>query len=266
MPVSSKPFVPSHRQFPASPVRQAGEGILNLIFPDRCFLCGSPVARVRDRGVCGNCWDEAVNLRLQPPWCPLCGLPFQMPLEDAGHLCGACSLQTPPFSGARSFGYYTAQLSRLVQAFKFERRRNLARPLASLLAAACLETWRREEFDLAVPVPLHPRRRRERGFNQAVLLAVALQEQLMLPYSEAPLSRTRDTLPQVGLSDAERSSNVKSAFRCKQPALVRNRRILLVDDVMTTGATAASAAEALLAAGARSVTVLTVARAVPGIE
>lgn len=265
-PVGSKTSIPSHRQLAASPIHQAGDGILNLVFPDRCFLCGAPVARLRDRSVCGDCWDKAVNLRLQAPWCPSCGLPYQVPLQDSGHLCGACSLRTPPFSGARSFGYYTAQLSRLVQGFKFERRRNLAKPLASLLAAAYLDTWRREDFELAVPVPLHPRRRRERGFNQAALLAVALQEQLMLPCSESPLSRTRDTLPQVGLSDAERHRNLRSAFRCDHPAKVRGRRILLVDDVMTTGATAASAAEALLAAGARSVSVLTVARAVPGIE
>lgn len=264
-PVSSKPALPSHRRLPVSRISRACDGILNLVFPDRCFLCATPVARLRDCSICGNCWERAVSLRLNPPWCPSCGLPFQMPLTDEGHLCGACSVQTPPFSGARSFGYYAAQLSRLVQGFKFERRRNLAKPLASLLAAACLETWRREAFDLVVPVPLHPRRRRERGFNQAALLAAALQEQLMLPYSESPLSRVRDTLPQVGLSDAERSRNLRSAFRCDRPALVRSKRVLLVDDVMTTGATASSATEALLAAGARSVSILTVARAVPGI-
>ena len=265
-PVSSKPVLPSHRHLPASRISQACDGILNLIFPDRCFLCTAPVARLRDCSVCGDCWGKAVSLRLKPPWCPSCGLPFQTPLTDEGHLCGACSVQTPPFSGARSFGYYAAQLSRLVQGFKFERRRNLAKPLASLLASAYLETWRREEFELVVPVPLHPRRRRERGFNQAALLAAALQEQLMLPCSESPLSRVRDTLPQVGLSDAERQRNLRSAFRCDRPALVRDRRILLVDDVMTTGATVASASDALLTAGARSVSVLTVARAVPGIE
>ena len=264
--MSSKPAVPSHRQLPVSRVGLACDAILNLIYPDRCFLCATPVARLRDCSVCGNCWDRAVSLRLKPPWCPSCGLPFQMPLPDAGHLCGSCSVETPPFSGARSFGYYSAELSRLVQGFKFERRRNLARPLASLQASAYLETWRREDFEIIVPVPLHPRRRRERGFNQAALLAAALQELLLLPHSESPLSRVRDTLPQVGLSDAERKHNLRSAFRCERPALVRNRRVLLLDDVMTTGATAASAAEALLAAGARSVSVLTLARAVPGIE
>jgi len=264
--VSSRTNVPSRRQFPASPVRRAGDGILNLIFPDRCLLCDAPVSRLSDSSVCGSCWDSAVNLRLQPPCCPSCGLPFQMPAQEPGHLCGGCSVQTPPFSGSRSFGYYAAQLSRLVQAFKFEGRRDLARPLAALLASAYLEAWHREDFELAVPVPLHPRRRRERGFNQSKLLAAALQEQLMLPYSEAPLCRTRDTPPQVGLPDAERYRNLRSAFRCDRSGMVRGRRILLIDDVMTTGATVSSATEALLDAGARSVSVLTVARAVPGIE
>ncbi len=181
------------------------------------------------------------------------------------HLCGACSVEMPPFAGARSFGYYTGEISRLVQGFKFERRRNLVGLLAPLLAAAFGATWSRSDFDVVVPLPLHPRRQRERGFNQAALLASRLAKSLVVPCSQGALARVRDTPPQVGLTDAERLRNVRAAFECRRQAPVAGRRVLLVDDVMTTGATASSATEALCEAGARSVAVLTVARAVPGM-
>jgi ComF family protein len=155
-------------------------------------------------------------------------------------------------------------LSRLVQAFKFDGRRNLASLLAPMLRVAFAGSWSRDECDLIVPVPLHGQRKRERGYNQSALLAARLARDMVLPWSEAALTRTRDTPPQVGLTDARRFENLRSAFRSHHAGLVRGKRILLVDDVMTTGATVASASAALLEAGARSVSVLTVARSVPG--
>jgi len=229
------------------------------------LLCGAEVTRWRECGVCTSCWGRVLQLNLRIPWCACCGLPFQFEHEGAGHLCVGCSVGLPLFTGARSFGYYTAELSRLIQGFKFDGRRNLAQLLAPLLAAALASTWSRSDFDLIIPVPLHPRRHRERGFNQSALLAARLAKYLVLPYSERALTRIRHTPPQVGLADAERLRNLSGAFRCGRPDLVARRRILLVDDVMTTGATAASASEALRVAGASSVAVLTVARAVPGV-
>jgi len=115
-----------------------------------------------------------------------------------------------------------------------------------------------------VPVPLHPRRKRERGFNQSALLAAGLEKYLVIQSLEGALTRIRHTRPQVGLADADRLRNLQNAFRCGRRELVDGKRVLLVDDVMTTGATASSATLALRNAGARSVAVLTVARAVPG--
>ncbi len=166
----------------------------------------------------------------------------------------------PPYAGARSFGYYTAELSGLIQGLKFRGRKNLVKLLVPLLTQAFRDSWRREDFDLIVPVPLHIKRKRDRGYNQSELLARSLARQIAIPCGRA-LIRARSTVPQIGLTDLQRLENVRKAFRCANPQQINERRILLIDDVMTTGATAASASSTLLEAGARRVSVLTVARA-----
>jgi ComF family protein len=181
-------------------------------------------------------------------------------------LCLKCAVEVPPYSGARAFGYYASELSQLIQAFKFKGRRDLASLLAPLIASAYLESWPERGADVIVPVPLHSKRKRERGFNQAALLASMVGRLLGLGLCEKILVRVRHTAAQIGLTDAERSRNVWKVFKCAQPALARGKRLLLIDDVMTTGATVTSATEALLEAGALRVMVLTIARAVPGVE
>jgi ComF family protein len=245
---------------PASQVHRILDGLINLIFPDVCFICDVPIARRQDCGICSNCWNKAVGLKIVPPRCSSCGLPFQSFQDDTEHLCGTCILNTPPYSGARAFGHYTAELSRLIQGLKFHGKQNLAGTLGPLLTGAFFDNWDREEFDLIVPVPLHPKRKRQRGYNQSELLSRSLERQIAIPCCSA-LIRTRATLPQIGLTDSQRQENVRNAFRCKNPTFVLKKRILLIDDVMTTGATVGSASRALMDAGALRVSVLTVARA-----
>jgi ComF family protein len=257
--VAPKPFFPTTRDVPVSYAGRLFDGLLNLLYPEVCFVCSAPVARHQDCGVCNGCWDKAVALKISPPRCSSCGLPLQNFEDESDHLCGNCILQMPPYSGARSFGYYTADLSRIVQELKFHGRRNLAGLLAPLLTEAFFESWGREDFDLIVPVPLHPSRKRERGYNQSELLARSLARQIAIPFQRA-LLRVRATLPQVGLTDTERRENVRRAFRCAHPQQISRKRILLIDDVMTTGATVASAAQTLLENGALRISVLTVAR------
>lgn len=266
MAVNSKPFFPTTRDLPPTLFRRLADSILNLIYPERCFICSQPVARVQDRAVCQDCWERVLQLRITPPWCPSCGLPYQQFDAGATHLCGRCSLQLPSYSGVRSFGYYRGELSSLIRGLKFEGRKNLVGLIAPLLASSLLESWDRKEIDLVIPMPLHPKRKRERGFNQAALLGRALARLVAVPYCESALARIRHTPPQVGLSDAERLRNVGQAFRCVSPRVVAQQRVLLVDDVMTTGATAASASETLMEAGALRVSIMTVARSVPGVE
>jgi len=175
-------------------------------------------------------------------------------------------LAPPPFSGARAYGYYSAELRLLVHRFKFSGRRDLVALFSPLMLAAFADWYSRADFDLVVAVPLHPGRRRERGFNQAALLARTLARDLGLPISETALGRTRSTQAQSGLSDAQRRLNVRGAFAVRNRTAVQEKHLLLVDDVMTTGATVASASRALLEAGALRVSVLTLARVVAGEE
>ena len=258
--MTPKYYVPTSRDLHPSQFQVLLDGVLNLVYPERCLICAVPVARRQDCSVCDECWEKSMALKIQSPRCSSCGLPFQTLRDDSDHLCGDCILQPPPYSGARSFGYYTAELSALVHGLKFHGRRNLIALLAPLLAEVFFENWNRENFDGLAPIPLHPRRKRERGYNQSELLAQSLSHKIAVPCVDG-LRRLRPTLPQVGLTDVQRHENVRKAFVCKDEALIRRKRILLIDDVMTTGATVSSAARALLDGGALRVSVLTIARA-----
>jgi ComF family protein len=261
--LSARPYIPTIRDRPATWLRILADSLLNLLYPDSCFVCEAPVVRHQDCGICAGCWEKALALRIDPPFCAACGLPFEGFDPGDAHLCSDCTSNPPSFSGARSFGYYEGELSLTVQEFKFHGRRNLAALLGPLLAGALASAWGRDQIDLLCPVPLHPKRKRERGFNQSELLASSASQLLAIPLARDLLRRTRYTPPQVGLTNPERMHNVRGAFRCPRPELIAGRRVLLVDDVMTTGATLGSAARELLDAGALRVGAVTVARAVP---
>jgi ComF family protein len=262
--VAPKPYYPTIRDLPDSKGRQILDCFLNLIYPETCFICSTPVGRRLDCGICAGCWNKAVALKIGPPLCSCCGLPFNSLDKNDEHLCGKCLLNMPCYSGARAFGYYTAELGLLIQELKFRGRRNLTGLLAPLLTSVYYEFWSRDEFDLIVPVPLHSKRKRERGYNQSELLAGALSAQIAIPCDCRSLVRVRSTIPQLGLSDSRRFENVQKAFRCENFREISGKRVLLIDDVMTTGATATSAAQALIEAGCLRVSVLTVARTALG--
>ncbi len=206
--------------------------------------------------------------------CARCGLPFPSPraLDSSVAECGACRDDASAFDGARSFGLYTGKLRRVVLRLKFAGDERLGGHLGELLAPIWDSLPRAGEFDspLIIPVPLHSSRRRERGFNQSELLAaglvLALRKQkggATPQVAKACLCRQRATPPQTGLSVAARRENLRGAFEVVKPQQVRGREIVLVDDVMTTGATLSACARALKRAGAARVMGLTVARATP---
>jgi competence protein ComFC len=194
-------------------------------------------------------------------FCASCRTPFQngFPLDAEGR-CALCRSGLRGFDAAYCYGSYEGALRELIHLYKYGRIKTLVRPLGDLLAAAMP---RDERFDAVTPVPLHWRRRWQRGFNQSELLAQDIARRCGIPMVGA-LRRVRTTLTQAGLSNTGRRRNVAKAFQCRGGARwvrrMEGKRILLIDDVMTTGSTAASCALALKRAGATRVALLTVAR------
>ena len=190
-------------------------------------------------------------------FCVSCRTPFQnrFPLDFEGR-CALCRAGLSGFDAAYCFGAYEGGLRELIHLFKYGKVRTLAGPLGDLLMEALP---RDERFDAIVPVPLHWRRRWQRGFNQAELLAREVSRRSGIPLCKA-LRRVRATSAQAGLSNHGRRRNVTAAFRCGGAADVRGRRLLLIDDVMTTGSTASACSRTLKRAGAERVSLLTIAR------
>jgi competence protein ComFC len=190
-------------------------------------------------------------------YCVQCRSPFlsRFPLDDEGR-CALCRRGVRGFDAAYSFGFYEDELRQLIHLFKYGRVQTLAAPLGRLLARALP---REQSFDLIVPMPLHWRKRWQRGFNQAELLAREIGRRTHTPVWNA-LRRVRNTTSQAGLTSAKRRKNVSGAFQARKQSKLNGSRVLLIDDVITTGATASSCARALKRGGASQVTLLTLAR------
>jgi ComF family protein len=175
---------------------------------------------------------------------------------DEHDLCTVCRESLANFDSAYSFGSYEGTLRQLIHLYKYGKIETLARPLSEFLVRALPVE---ESFDVVIAMPIHWRKRWERGFNQAELLARPIAKRYGLGLS-SNLQRSRYTKPQAGLSETERRTNLKGSFQVQRPAEIAGKRILLVDDVFTTGATLRTAAETLKKAGARRVSALTLAR------
>ena len=232
--------------------------LLDIIFPPRCHCCKSIVPGSHPIHLCSNCLDSMKPVA--SPFCPICGVPF---FTEGGidHACSSCLLHPPPFAAARAPFVYDGPVKNMIHHFKYERKLALRRPLA-LLVADRLATFAAETApDVIISVPLHPKRLRYRGYNQAVLLGETIARQWRVPLSRGNLRRIRWTEPQIELPAAERLRNVRGAFALAEPSLIEGKKVLLVDDVYTTGATVMECSRTLTGAGASAVFVVTVARA-----
>jgi ComF family protein len=240
----------------SSLVRPAFHALFSLFFPSDCRICSGPLSEVTRIPVCPACLKEPEPLMAEH-FCVSCRTPFlnRFPLDFEGR-CGLCRSGLRGFDSAYCFGAYEGNLRALIHLYKYGRVKTLSRPLAGLLARVAP---RDQRFDVIVPVPLHWRRQWQRGFNQSRLLANCLAKRLNIPSVEA-LRRARATSPQAGLSNASRRRNVAAAFRMRRGSSVAGKSILLVDDVMTTGSTAAACALALKRGRAAKVALLTIAR------
>jgi len=264
--------------------------LMDALFPAACCGCGklfriprrplpdhekhtdgTPLCDPIHDALCGYLCDRCVSRYavVVSPFCLRCGVPFESPLA-IDHVCGDCRVRAPSYAMARAAGVYEEVLKNTIHQYKYGGRESLARPLGRLLWNVFSEHWHPDRIDRVVPVPLHRGRLRQRGFNQAYALVrewpqLAARDGWHLPADWlAPdlLERRRPTRPQAGLSKDQRIANLADAFGMADTQRVRGQRVLLVDDVMTTGATVDACTRVLLKAGAHEVRVLTVARAV----
>lgn len=235
-------------------ISQLGLDLLDFFLPQFCRFCGKSAGNGAEPALCADC--AAKVDWVASPLCPHCGRVFAT-REGEDHLCGACQTEPSPFARARAAVIYEGPAADAVKKFKYGRRLDLLPVLQHWLRRrpACRELV--DAADLLTPVPLHVRRLKERGFNQALLLAQAFPDK---PLAREALIRVRHTVPQSGLNPKERRENVKKAFAAPRPEDIKGKRVLLIDDVYTTGATVRECAKVLRKAGAREVNVLTVAR------
>jgi len=230
--------------------------LASLFYPALCVACSKPVNR--SEYLCDTCQSQAP--RILPPFCAKCSEPFSGAITDEFR-CANCEDRVLHFDAAVAAYRSRGLVRNLIHEFKYQRQHYLRHPLTGWLHESMNDprlVGRR--FDVIASVPLHPARERERGFNQATLLAELLSKNIAVPF-RAILERTRYTTTQTAHDRAERMENLRDAFRLRKKANVRQLRVLLIDDVLTTGSTLSECARILKRAGAISVHAATAARA-----
>ncbi|CAG35009.1 ComF family protein [Desulfotalea psychrophila] len=233
-------------------------GLLDLLFPRSCVYCEERIPYGIRETLCPACLQKIKPTR--PPLCLCCGGPLVGPVETE-HLCGTCLLHMPAYNRARSLFIYEDVVRGLIHGLKFGQDMACLRAIDALVTSS---GWRAglPVSDLVLPVPLHFHRLRSRGFNQAFLLAKVFFGKRNKKIMPSLLLRTRDTLPQTGLSGVARRRNLLAAFTLRDAEMIRGRKICLVDDVFTTGTTVDECSKVLRKNGAAEVEVLTLARVI----
>lgn len=230
-----------------------------MVYPNWCQICDGAPAHAPEGFVCKKC--SASAKLIHPPWCELCGRPYDGALTHA-FTCAQCVEVRPVYSTARSAAYAEGPVLEAIHRYKYKRELYIEPFLARLLIEAVRGRLNPVDWDFIVPIPLHPKKEREREFNQAELLGKRLGQAISLPVNPNAVARVVQTPSQTKLRREERFKNVRKAFAARAGADLRGARVVLVDDVFTTGATANGCAQALLDGGAARVCVWTVARGV----
>jgi len=236
--------------------------LADVLFPPRCQSCRTVAEKLTNELFCAVCEEKIRYIR--PPLCPACGAPFP---DSAGsdHLCGDCLTPPKPFAVARSVAAFDGILLEAIHAFKYHNKTGMGSGLGKMMTGDSYTGTDLQGYTMIMPVPLHIRRLRERGFNQSLLLAKVLSARYAIPLDFVTLKRERDTPPQTTMGRKERQANIKGAFGVADKERVRKQHVLLIDDVYTTGSTLAECTRVLLNSGASQVGVLTLARALKDV-
>jgi len=241
----------------ATSFKALADTALGFIYPNVCQICGDERATSTEGFVCSRCWQQVRFIK--PPFCQRCGLPFEGDLTTAFE-CTNCREMNLHFRSARSAVSAKGTVLEVIHRYKYKRAFWFEPFLADLLIREALPELRQQKWDWIVPVPLHPAKKRQREFNQAERLATYLSAATKIPMDTTLLRRVAATKTQTKLSRPERAENMRNAFALQDGRTLNGERILLFDDVFTTGATTDACARVLLAAGAAEVCVWTVAR------
>lgn len=233
------------------------DAALALVYPPVCQLCGANRASSTEGYVCARCWAQVRFIK--PPFCDRCGLPFDGELTTPFE-CSNCQDVDLQFRFARSAVTAGGMILEVIHRYKYQRALWFETFLSDLLLRQALPEIDPEQWDFLVPVPLYPTKRREREFNQAARMAATLSRATSIPLNEHIVYRVSPTQTQTQLSREARAENVKSAFATPKNLHLNGARLILVDDVFTTGATTSACARVLRKAGAGDVCVWTVAR------
>jgi predicted amidophosphoribosyltransferase len=240
-------------------VEDLARGALDLLWPRSCHGCGATLGGTRERWLCRPCRSGLALFAEGDPLCARCAAPLGPGTAPDG--CEDCRRLRPRFEAVRAAGRYRDTLRRLIVGMKYARLRDRAWPLGELIADRLRGWGPIAEVAVVVPFPTTRAARRRRGFDPPALLAAEVASRLRLPIAEGALARSGDPPPQASLARGDRLRAPRGTVRVARPDAVRGRTVLLVDDVLTTGATADAAARALLDAGAARVLVAVAARA-----
>lgn len=229
------------------------ESFVNLLFPPLCIICKEKNINF----LCNRC-KAKINF-IKNNFCARCGTPAEGKITE-GAICGKCKTEKTYFVISRSVGVYSDTLKEIIHAFKYNKKKYLAKPLGNLLIEYLIENFNINNIDIVIPIPLHKKREDERGFNQSELLAKEISNKLKIQISNNILFRTKNTLPQFALSPEDRYENIKGAFEIRNGELIKDKNILVVDDICTTGATLKEASKTLAKAKPKGIYCLTLAR------
>ena len=233
-------------------LQQAIETAITFLYPAECHVCKGFLGVASVPYICANCWQDVQFL--EPPWCDICGTP------DVNGRCDDCAISPPRYGKLRSIAFYQTTLQQAIHLFKFRKKKVFAPHLVQLMNAHIPIDCSIPEYDFVLPIPIHKKRLRERGFNQAMLLANGIAKAENFPVLADVLVRKRHTVAQSSLDKETRQQNIVGAFEVRNPDVIRGKRLLVIDDVFTTGATIREAVSELWTADPAEIDVLTLAR------